>query len=110
MPCETVVIQGTEQPDPVRPSIIDTSGTATTNRGVLQYTVNNVNDFPVEVTVRESLTNTDTGVELQSNTVNLTIEPNGEDAEQIIFNVEGISESGINAQMCAEVTNFTPQQ
>jgi|APHM01.1.fsa_nt_gi hypothetical protein len=109
MVCETVVVQGTEQPNPVKPEVIDTSGDISQLTATFIYTVNNVNDFTVQATVQETLTNTTTGETLMDETFTVTIGPNDEDPETTVFDLEEQPSQEINLQMCADVIDFSQQ-
>jgi hypothetical protein len=107
MPCRQVTVPGPDPSDAQSAQVSNISSSTGTNIATLSYTVDNPNDFSVEVEIKESITNVDAGNELDSNTVNLTIGANDSSDEQVQFGTNLGSGESINASLCADIQSTT---
>ena len=105
MPCERVTIPGPEPEEADRASVSDINVVTDTNVATLEYTVNNPNNFAVQVEIKESITNTQSGQELDSNNVTVTVDGGGSTRESVQFGTNLGGGESMTASLCADVRN-----
>lgn len=105
MPCERATIPGPEPQEADRASVSGMNVVTDTNTATLEYTINNPNNFAVEVEVKESITNTQSGQELDANTITVSVPADSSVDESVQFGTNLSGGESMTASLCADIRN-----